>query len=53
MVVRSPLVVEANGSLCLGCPEWRPWTSYWIVNYFIYIFYAVCIPTLLVSDDWG
>ncbi|KAL4912410.1 chloride channel [Aspergillus aurantiobrunneus] len=24
-----------------GCPEWRSWTSYWIVNYVLYTFYAV------------
>ncbi|KAL4957800.1 chloride channel [Aspergillus filifer] len=24
-----------------GCPEWRTWTSVWIVNYVLYTFYAV------------
>jgi chloride channel 3/4/5 len=24
-----------------GCPEWRNWTSYWVVNYVVYTFYAV------------
>ncbi|RDW78812.1 chloride channel protein [Aspergillus mulundensis] len=24
-----------------GCPEWRDWTSYWVVNYVLYTFYAV------------
>ncbi|KKK26491.1 chloride channel protein [Aspergillus rambellii] len=24
-----------------GCPEWNTWTSLWIVNYFLYTFYAV------------
>ncbi|RDH38024.1 chloride channel [Aspergillus welwitschiae] len=32
-----------------GCPEWRPWTSYWIVNYFIYIFYAVLFAFVAAS----
>ncbi|OJI98953.1 hypothetical protein ASPVEDRAFT_80583 [Aspergillus versicolor CBS 583.65] len=35
-----------NESFCCwgaegGCSEWRSWTSYWIVNYVLYIFYAV------------
>ncbi|PWY79286.1 hypothetical protein BO70DRAFT_363047 [Aspergillus heteromorphus CBS 117.55] len=32
-----------------GCPEWRPWTSYWIVNYFIYIFYAILFASVAAS----
>ncbi|PYH98050.1 voltage-gated chloride channel [Aspergillus ellipticus CBS 707.79] len=32
-----------------GCPEWRPWTSYWIVNYIIYIFYAVLFAFVAAS----
>ncbi|KAI9374158.1 chloride channel [Aspergillus egyptiacus] len=24
-----------------GCPEWRTWTSYWVINYVLYTFYAV------------
>ncbi|PYI02873.1 voltage-gated chloride channel [Aspergillus sclerotiicarbonarius CBS 121057] len=32
-----------------GCPEWRPWTSYWIVNYFIYIFYAILFAFVAAS----
>ncbi|KAM0092826.1 glycerol ethanol, ferric requiring protein [Aspergillus fumigatus] len=25
-----------------GCPEWKPWTSFWLINYFVYFFFAVC-----------
>ncbi|KAF9894746.1 glycerol ethanol, ferric requiring protein [Aspergillus nanangensis] len=24
-----------------GCPEWKNWTSFWLINYVIYIFFAV------------
>ncbi|EAU31879.1 hypothetical protein ATEG_07617 [Aspergillus terreus NIH2624] len=24
-----------------GCPEWKPWTSFWLVNYVVYIFFAI------------
>ncbi|KAJ0420918.1 chloride channel [Aspergillus carlsbadensis] len=24
-----------------GCPEWRSWTSYWVINYVVYTLYAV------------
>ncbi|GES64719.1 voltage-gated chloride channel [Aspergillus terreus] len=24
-----------------GCPEWKPWTSFWLVNYFVYIIFAI------------
>ncbi|PKX97344.1 chloride channel protein [Aspergillus novofumigatus IBT 16806] len=23
-----------------GCPEWKPWTSFWLINYFVYFFFA-------------
>ncbi|GAT19357.1 voltage-gated chloride channel [Aspergillus luchuensis] len=45
------IITEWLSDVKLGhcCPEWRPWTSYWIVNYFIYIFYAVLFAFVAAS----
>ncbi|PYH49622.1 chloride channel protein, partial [Aspergillus saccharolyticus JOP 1030-1] len=32
-----------------GCPEWKPWTSFSLVNYIIYIFYAVLFAFVAAS----
>lgn len=24
-----------------GCPEWKHWTGFWLINYVLYFFFAV------------
>ncbi|KAE8376910.1 voltage-gated chloride channel [Aspergillus bertholletiae] len=43
-----------NESFCCwgaegGCPEWKTWTSWWILNYVIYIFYATLFAFIAAS----
>ncbi|KAJ5370585.1 chloride channel protein [Penicillium cataractarum] len=26
-----------------GCPEWKHWTSFWLINYIVYFFFAVLL----------
>ncbi|KAF3384677.1 putative chloride channel protein, partial [Penicillium rolfsii] len=26
-----------------GCPEWKHWTSFWLINYVVYFFFAVLL----------
>ncbi|KAE8396050.1 voltage-gated chloride channel [Aspergillus alliaceus] len=47
-----------NESFCCwgsegGCPEWKTWTSFWLMNYIVYIFFAVLfafIAAILVKS---
>ncbi|KAJ5689979.1 chloride channel protein [Penicillium macrosclerotiorum] len=29
-----------------GCPEWKHWTSFWILNYVVYFFFAVLLALI-------
>jgi hypothetical protein len=30
-----------TGKNGIGCPEWKHWTSFWLINYIVYFFFAV------------
>ncbi|KAE8349623.1 voltage-gated chloride channel [Aspergillus coremiiformis] len=43
-----------NESFCCwgsegGCPEWKNWTSFWLLNYILYISYAVLFAFIAAS----
>ncbi|KAF7626565.1 chloride channel protein [Aspergillus flavus] len=43
-----------NESFCCwgaegGCPEWKTWTSWWLLNYVIYICYAMLFALIAAS----
>ncbi|KAJ5782281.1 hypothetical protein N7457_004055 [Penicillium paradoxum] len=40
-----------NESFCCwgsenGCPEWKPWTSFWVLNYVFYFFGALLLSSI-------
>ncbi|KAB8078823.1 chloride channel [Aspergillus leporis] len=43
-----------NESFCCwgsegGCPEWKTWTSFWLMNYILYIFFAALFALIAAS----
>ncbi|KAF7595656.1 glycerol ethanol, ferric requiring protein [Aspergillus hancockii] len=43
-----------NESFCCwgsegGCPEWKAWTSFWLMNYILYIFFAALFAFIAAS----
>jgi chloride channel 3/4/5 len=43
-----------NESFCCwgaesGCAEWKSWSGFWPLNYFLYMTFAVCNPSRLIA----